>query len=65
MSNNTCPNFNEVRIYLTDFNGWSDEEVDQLAGYAFRHISEDGTTNLTRDEWTAYVMAYCDEHIQF
>ncbi|QIN93852.1 hypothetical protein SEA_ALAKAZAM_30 [Microbacterium phage Alakazam] len=46
------PTAAQVRSYLVNDNGWTDEEVDQLFGYYFRHINEDGTTGLTRDQWT-------------
>jgi hypothetical protein len=52
MTNNTFPTIDEVRRYLMDDNGWTSEEVDQLEGYYFRHINQDGSTNLTRDQWT-------------
>lgn len=52
MTNNTFPTIAEVRRYLMEDNGWTAEEVDQLEGYYFRNINADGTTNLTRDQWT-------------
>ncbi|QFG04722.1 hypothetical protein SEA_CHICKENKING_53 [Microbacterium phage ChickenKing] len=60
---NNYPTFQEVRNYLINDNDWTAEEVDQLAGYAFRHINQDGTTTMTRDQWTIYIMDYCNEHI--
>lgn len=46
------PTFTEVKTYLINENGWTEEEVNQLAGYYFRNINEDDSTTLSRDEWT-------------
>ncbi|QKY80292.1 hypothetical protein SEA_LEAFUS_55 [Microbacterium phage Leafus] len=50
-SGDSCPTIEQVRAYLRS-NGWSDEELAQFEGYYFRAINADGTTGLTRDQWT-------------
>lgn len=46
------PTAEQVRKYLMDDNGWTQEEWDQFSGYYFREINADGTTGLTFDAWT-------------
>lgn len=50
--NSATPTEAQIYTYLVDENGWTEEEVHQLLGYYFRHINEDGTTDLTFDQWT-------------
>jgi hypothetical protein len=52
MTNNTFPTTTEIRRYLVEDNGWTNEEVDNLFGYHFRLVNEDGTTTVDRDTWT-------------
>ncbi|QDP44108.1 hypothetical protein SEA_JENOS_58 [Microbacterium phage Jenos] len=46
------PTAEQVRKYLMDDNGWTEEEWHQFSGYYFREINADGTTGLTFDAWT-------------
>lgn len=46
------PTADQVKYYLIEDNDWTEEEWDQFAGYYFRHINQDGTTDLTTDQWT-------------
>lgn len=46
------PTEQQVRAYLIEDNGWTDEEWNQFAGYHFRYINADGSTTITRDMWT-------------
>ncbi|AUX82891.1 hypothetical protein PBI_HAMLET_55 [Microbacterium phage Hamlet] len=52
VSGDSCPTEEEVRKYLMEGNGWTEEEWHQFSGYYFRAINADGTTSLTRDQWT-------------
>ncbi|AUX82642.1 hypothetical protein PBI_MARTIN_57 [Microbacterium phage Martin] len=63
MSNNTplneqAPTLEELRKYLMDDNGWTQEEFDQFTGYYFRGINADGTTSLSRDQWSFLAMGF-------
>lgn len=46
------PTAEQVRKYLMEDNGWTEEEWHQLSGYYHWEINADGTTNLTFDAWT-------------
>lgn len=50
MANN--PPEAEVRRYLIEDNGWTEQEWDQFAAFHRDSINADGTTTLSRDEWT-------------
>jgi hypothetical protein len=52
MDNEKNPTEEQVRKYLMEDNGWTEEEWHQFSGYYFRNINPDGTTTLTRDQWT-------------
>ncbi|QKN87810.1 hypothetical protein NEBULOUS_49 [Microbacterium phage Nebulous] len=56
--NTAAPTEAQVRSYLVDENGWTEEEWEQFSGYYFRHINADGTTNLTRDQWTELASSF-------
>ncbi|QOI67044.1 hypothetical protein SEA_MAELINDA_56 [Microbacterium phage MaeLinda] len=64
MSNNTplneqAPTLEELRKYLMDDNGWSEEEWHQFSGYYFRAIDPvAGTTSLSRDQWSFLAMGF-------
>lgn len=50
-NSNENPTTTEVRAFLKS-NDWTDEEVDNLFGYHFRMVNQDGTTTISRDQWT-------------
>ena len=53
-----CPTAEELRRYLMDDNSWTQEEWHQFSGYYFRNINPDGTTTLSRDEWSILAMGF-------
>ena len=52
MSENTNPTYRQVREYLIEDNGWTEEEWDQFSGYYFREFDGFAATRLTWDQWT-------------
>lgn len=52
------PTTAQLTAYLINDNGWTAEEVDQLLGYYFRNVNADGTTTLTRDQWSILAMGF-------
>jgi hypothetical protein len=57
-----CPSIEELRKYMMDDNGWTEEEWHQFSGYYFRDMDPvAGTTSLTRDQWSIRIMEYSGE----
>ena len=46
------PTISEVKRYLVEDNGWTEEEFNQFEGYHFRLVNPDGTTTVDTDTWT-------------